>query len=74
MNRREGWVPLIVLGLALSVPTVVLARTSSQHPDTNTQAQKAANDYNKQLRKSQKQANKTQKKQMKQWKKAHPTA
>jgi len=74
VNRREGWVSLIVLGLALSAPMAVHARNTSKHPEANKQAQKAAKNYNKQLRKQQKQQAKAQKRVMKQFQKQHPEA
>ena len=73
MKSTQSWVSVILLGMAMSTPTFVQAGTTN-HPETNSQAQKAANDYNKELRKVQKQQAKTQKKNVKQFKKMHPEA
>ena len=73
MKRREGWVALIALGLALSGPALVHARTTTEKTPQQKKAEKYAKSYNKQLHKAQKKQAKAQKKQMKQWKKDHPT-
>ena len=77
MKRTQGWVALIVLGLALAGPSVLNARSKSGKHPAQTQAQKQsekyAKSYNKELRKAEKHQAKLQKKQMKQWKKDHPT-
>lgn len=74
VNKRQGWVALIVLGLTLAGPGPLQARTTTKHPEVPKQQQKAAKQYNKQLKKQQKQQAKLQKKQDKQFKKEHPTA
>jgi uncharacterized protein HemX len=74
VNRRQGWVALIVLGLALAGPGFLHASKTSTHAETPKQQQKLAKSYNKQLKKQQKQQAKLQKKQEKQFKKEHPTA
>jgi hypothetical protein len=63
----------VLLGLALTGPTVAHARTNSAQSDAQKQSQKQWKKYNKQLRKQQKKQSKEQKKQMKNWKKDHPT-
>ena len=77
MNRKQGWVPLIVLGLALGTPAFLHARTKTtypaNHPQAPKQVQKSSKEYQKQMRKQQKQQAKLQKKQDKRNRKAHPT-
>ncbi len=76
MTKREGWVALVVLGLALAGPEILHARstTTSKHPEVPKQVQKSSKEYNKQLKKQQKQQAKLAKKQAKENKKQHPTA
>jgi hypothetical protein len=70
VKRSEGWVALIVAGLALSAPVLVHAGTT-RHPETPKQVQKSSKDYNKELKKQQKQTAKLQKKHTKQSGKQH---
>ena len=67
MNRREGWVALLVLGTALSTPTLLNART--KHPEAPKEVQKSSKQYDKEMRKQQKQSAKLAKKHTKQNKK-----
>ncbi len=78
VNRKQGWVALIVLGLAFCTPTFLHAHTktsrpANHHPEVPKQEQKSSKEYQKQMRKQQKQQAKWAKKQAKQNKKAHPT-
>jgi hypothetical protein len=76
--RNQGWIALIVLGLALCGSTALQASNQGTHPPVGTHpevpqsVQKSANGYNKQLHKSMKQNDKAQRKDMKNWKKYHP--
>jgi hypothetical protein len=77
VNRKQGWVALIVLGLAFCTPAFLHARTKTTRPPDHTevppQVQKASKQYNKQLKKDQKRQAKMAKKQDKRNKKSHPT-
>lgn len=79
MKRKQGWVALILLGLALTVPAAASANTKNNGPanltpqEAQKSSQKASKSYQKQLRKQQKKTQKEQKKQLKEWKKQHPT-
>ncbi len=73
VKKRQGWVLLIALGLALSAPALLRARTHAPQTGAQKKSQKAAKSYNKELHKAQKHQAKLQKKQMKQWKKQHRT-
>ena len=70
MKRSEGWVALIVAGLALSAPVLLHAR-STTHPETPKQVQQSSKQYNKELKKQQKQTAKLQKKHTRQSGKQH---
>jgi len=79
VKTRQGWVTLILLGLALLVPVASYAGSKNNGPPNYTpeeaqkSSKKAAKDYTKQLKKQQKRTSKEQKKQLKEWKKEHPT-
>jgi hypothetical protein len=63
----------VLLGLALSAPTVAHAKKISSQEQANKQTQKNWKKAGKQQTKAQKKQMKAQKKQMKQWSKEHPT-
>jgi septal ring factor EnvC (AmiA/AmiB activator) len=64
VKTREGCIALLVLGTALSAPTLLHARNN--HPETPKQVQKSSKQYNKELRKEQKRQAKMNKKYAKQ--------
>ena len=76
MNRKQGWVALLVLGLAFCTPAFLHARTKTpapaNHAEVPKQEQKSSKQYQKYMRKQQKQQAKWAKKQAKQNQKQHP--
>jgi hypothetical protein len=73
VKKITAYLLFVLLGLALSGPTVAHARTNSAQSDAQKQSQKQWKKYNKQQHKQQKKQLKEQKKQIKNWKKDHPT-
>lgn len=73
MKKVTAFILFILLGLALSVPTVVHAGPNSSQSAAQKRSQKAYRKSMKQQRKTQKKAQKSQKKAMKDWKKTHRT-
>jgi hypothetical protein len=71
--RRKGWVALLALGMALTMPLLLHARNNSKHPETPKDVQKSSKAYNKQLRKDQKHQAKIAKKEAKANKKRRTT-
>lgn len=73
VKKVTAFILFILLGLALSVPTVAHAGTNPSQRAAQKRSQKAYKKSMKQQKKAQKKAQKSQKKAMKDWKKTHRT-
>jgi hypothetical protein len=73
VKQTAAYALLVLLGIALSGPTVAHAKKISSQEQANKQTQKNWKKAGKQQTKAQKKQIKAQKKQMKQWSKEHPT-
>ncbi len=72
MKKITAFILFIVLGLALSVPTVAPAKTKQAHYKGSKSAQKQYKKSMKQQKKQQKKARKAQKRAQKDFRKQHP--
>jgi hypothetical protein len=77
VNKTQGWLAVLVFGLALCTSTAVRAHDKATHPpvaahpEVPATVQRSVKDYNKRAEKDQKHMDKVQKKNMKIWKKSH---
>ena len=73
MKKFTAGVLFVLLGLALSGPTVAHARTNTGQTQAQKNSEKNWKNANKQQAKAQKKQQKSQKKAEKKWNKSHPT-